>query len=78
MKKHMLRCEKCGKEYSYGRKIHHECGENLINHGVIFEHSRMAHDWNCLSDDSDLCGISERIIASYVSNSKVKSLFVYE
>jgi hypothetical protein len=78
IKKHMLRCEKCGKEYSYGRKIHHECDGNLITHGVIFESSTMSHGWNCLSDDSDICDIEERAIASYVSNSKVSSLFTYE
>ena len=76
--KHLLRCEKCGKEYSYGRKIHHECDENLITHGVIFESSTMSHGWNCLSEDSDICDIEERVIASYVSNSKVSSLFMYE
>jgi hypothetical protein len=74
----VLRCEKCGKEYSYGRKILHDCGENLITHGVIFESSTRSYGWNCLSEDSDLCDIEERIIASYVSNSKASSLFIYE
>ena len=79
MKKSMLKCNKCGKEYSYGRKIHHECNQNFVNHGVIFGDSRKRYDWNCVTTgSSDLYQIEERIVANHVSNSKVSSLYVYE
>ena len=75
----VLNCEKCGKEYSYGRKIYHECNDNIITHGVVFEDSRKYHDWNCISTiDSNLCQIEEKIIESYLGNSKSNSLYVYE
>ena len=59
----MFKCEKCGKEYSYGRKIYHECNDNSMTHGVIFEDSKK---------------FQEKIIESYLSNSKADSLYIYE
>ncbi|MBY9003853.1 MAG: hypothetical protein KGD73_07765 [Candidatus Lokiarchaeota archaeon] len=75
----MINCKKCGKEYSYGRKIYHECSDNSITHGIVFESSREYHDWNCVSAlDSSLYQIEEKIIESYLSNSKADSLYIYE
>ena len=75
----MLNCKKCGNAYSYGRKIYHKCGDNSITHGVVFENSRKYHDWNCVTaKDSRLYQLEERIIETYLSNSKANSLYVYE
>ncbi len=77
--RNVLNCEKCGVEYSYGRTIFHECDDNIITHGVIFENSKNYHDWNCVSAlDSDLYQIEEKIIESFISNSKAGSLYLYE
>jgi len=78
-KNKVLNCEKCGKEYSYGRKIYHECDDTILTLGVVFEDSRNYHEWNCVSIiDSNLYQIEEKIIESYLSNSKANSLYVYE
>ena len=75
----MLNCEKCGKKYSYGRKIYHECDNIAVSQGVIFADSKSNHDWNCVSTlNSTLSQIEERIIESYLVSSKVDSLYIYE
>ncbi|MFX1357701.1 MAG: hypothetical protein ACFFA8_10475 [Promethearchaeota archaeon] len=42
----MFKCSACGKEYSYGRFLSHECGEHIINHGFLFEDDRKQYEWN--------------------------------
>jgi hypothetical protein len=43
----MIKCPKCGIEYSLGRKIYHSCEDFEICHGVIFEKVRISRPWNC-------------------------------
>ncbi|MFX1389365.1 MAG: hypothetical protein ACFE9Z_04795 [Promethearchaeota archaeon] len=40
----MIKCNKCGDEFSYGRKI--SCC-NSIRFGKIFEGYKRNHQWNC-------------------------------
>jgi len=40
----MIKCEECGDEFSYGRKI--KCCKS-IDFGVIFLGNRKDHKWNC-------------------------------
>lgn len=46
-KKLMIKCEECGEEFSYGRKI--SCC-NSIHFGMIFSASKKDHKWNCNPD----------------------------
>ena len=43
----MVKCPKCGVEYSLGRKIYHSCEGYEICHGIIFEKDRIYRPWNC-------------------------------
>lgn len=40
----MIRCEICGEEFSYGRKI--SCCKS-IHFGIIFSAYKKDHKWNC-------------------------------
>jgi len=42
-----IRCNICGKEYSYGRKISLDCCGAVSNFGVIFENGSNTYGWNC-------------------------------
>ena len=42
-------CKKCGKEFSYGRQIYHECKDGYFYFGSLFEESKNESAWNCLS-----------------------------
>jgi len=42
-------CKKCGKEFSYGRQIYHECKDGYFYFGSLFEESKKENTWNCLS-----------------------------
>jgi len=44
-----IRCNICGKEYSYGRKISLDCCGKVSNFGIIFENEREYHNWHCIS-----------------------------
>lgn len=43
----MVKCPKCGFEYSLGTRIYHSCEDYSICHGVIFEKERISRPWNC-------------------------------
>jgi hypothetical protein len=43
----IIKCPKCGIEYSYGRNICHICKDHSIFFGAIFKGDRNAHPWNC-------------------------------
>ncbi len=43
----MIKCEECGDEFSYGRKIN--CC-NSIFFGMIFSENKIDHNWNCSPD----------------------------
>jgi Lrp/AsnC family transcriptional regulator for asnA, asnC and gidA len=48
----IVKCPKCGEEYSLGRKIYHSCEEgHEITHGVIFGDDRKDRLWNAFSLD---------------------------
>jgi Lrp/AsnC family transcriptional regulator for asnA, asnC and gidA len=47
----IVKCPKCGEEYSLGRKIYHSCEEFSIEHGIIFNDDRKNRPWNCLCID---------------------------
>ncbi|MFX0057129.1 MAG: hypothetical protein ACFE85_01830 [Candidatus Hodarchaeota archaeon] len=66
----MPKCPNCGKEYAYGSYHYIHCG-------VIYKDDRQCYDWNC-TKPVNLEKIEEKIIARFVSNSKVNSLLVYE
>jgi Lrp/AsnC family transcriptional regulator for asnA, asnC and gidA len=63
----MVTCPKCGEEYSLGRKIYHNCGENVIEHGVIFYDDRKNRPWNCHSIDE----IDKKILNVLQRNDKI-------
>ena len=44
----MVKCPKCGFEYSLGTRIYHSCENYSISHGVIFEKKRISRPWNCI------------------------------
>ncbi|MFX0081137.1 MAG: hypothetical protein ACFE94_05230 [Candidatus Hodarchaeota archaeon] len=46
----MVKCSKCGEEYSLGRKIYHECKEYSIFHGAVCSERCIEHPWNCNSN----------------------------
>ena len=48
-----FKCEHCGKEYSYGRKIYHKCKGGAQFHGRIFENENKENPWNCLDIDQE-------------------------
>ena len=50
MLKIMLKCEECGDEFSYGRKIN--CCKSIY-FGKIFTNSKKDHKWNCNPDIID-------------------------
>jgi hypothetical protein len=43
----LVKCPKCGMEYSLGTRIYHFCEEHSICHGVIFGDDRICRSWNC-------------------------------
>lgn len=43
----MIKCEECGDEFSYGRKIN--CCKSVY-FGVIFSGNKDHHKWNCNHD----------------------------
>ncbi|MFX0022453.1 MAG: hypothetical protein ACFE9S_08995 [Candidatus Hermodarchaeota archaeon] len=43
----MLKCEECGDEFSYGRKIN--CCKSIY-FGMIFSNRKKDHKWNCNPD----------------------------
>lgn len=52
----IIKCPKCGIEYSYGRNICHICEDHFIFFGAFFKGNRQEYQWNCdtkiLSTDS--------------------------
>ena len=68
MKKIVLKCEKCGTNHL----LYHECNQNSIIHGVVFQDDRKFYDWNCfLTKASSLYKIEERILDSYFKDLKL-------
>ena len=68
----MVICSKCGKEYQDG--TYHS-----IHCSVMFKDDRKIYDWNCFKPENlKLYKIEEKIISSYINNSKPKSLLLYE
>lgn len=49
-----IRCNICGKEYSYGRKISLDCCGEVSNFGVVFENGINTYDWNCTSPETPI------------------------
>lgn len=47
----MVKCPKCGEEYSLGRKIYHSCEGHSIYHGAILNEERESRSWNCTCID---------------------------
>ena len=45
--KDLVKCPKCGIEYSLGTRIYHSCEEHEICQGVIFGDDRVCRPWNC-------------------------------
>lgn len=43
----IIKCPKCGIEYSYGRNICHICEDHLILFGAFFKGNRREYQWNC-------------------------------
>jgi len=43
----VIRCPKCGIEYSYGRNICHICEDHSIFFGALFKENRRDYQWNC-------------------------------
>jgi len=43
----MIKCPVCESEYSYGRFICHDCENNSIVFGKIFEKEQKLYKWNC-------------------------------
>ncbi len=43
----MIKCPACKAIYSYGRFICHDCEENSIYFGKIFENKQKIYKWNC-------------------------------
>ncbi len=43
----LIKCSKCGLEYSYARNICHICGDNLIFFGALLNGNRREYRWNC-------------------------------
>jgi len=73
--KKVIKCEKCGKHHA----LYHDCNQNSISYGVVFQDDRKYYDWNCfLTQASSIYKIEERILDSYFNNSKVNPLFIYE
>ena len=48
-----FKCQQCGKEYSYGRKIYHKCNGVAHYHGRIFEDEHYEYPWNYLDLDQE-------------------------
>ncbi|MHA1490399.1 MAG: hypothetical protein ACTSRI_12190 [Promethearchaeota archaeon] len=44
-----VKCMSCGEEYSYGRKIYHECENNSIYNAILFEKNEKKYYWNSFS-----------------------------
>ena len=44
----MVKCPKCGEEYSLGRRLVHNCGDFTIFHGTICYEDRIEYPWNCI------------------------------
>ena len=45
---HMVKCPRCGVEYSLGRNIFHSCTDFEIFHGCILCDDRISRPWNCI------------------------------
>ncbi|MFX1494203.1 MAG: hypothetical protein ACFFBZ_07980 [Promethearchaeota archaeon] len=45
----VIKCPKCGIEYSYGRNICHICEDHLLFFGTLFNKDRREYQWNCNS-----------------------------
>ena len=43
----LVKCPKCGMEYSLGTRIYHSCEGYSICHGVVFGDDRVCRPWNC-------------------------------
>jgi len=68
----MEKCSRCGKEIVSG--TYHS-----IHCSIVLKDDRTSYDWNCIKPvDSSLEKIKERVIDGFVTNSKVKTSFVYE
>ena len=42
----IIKCPRCGIEYSYGRNICHICETNSIFFGALFKGDRQEYQWN--------------------------------
>jgi len=45
--KDLVKCPKCGMEYSLGTRIYHSCEGYSLCHGVVFGDDRVSRPWNC-------------------------------
>ncbi len=61
----MIECPECGEKYSYGRKISHNCNNNSITFGKIFELDPRSHKWNC--DTAMAC---MKVLASHIDSAE--------
>ena len=44
----MVKCPKCGEEFSLGRRLVHNCEDFFIYHGAICSEDRIDYPWNCI------------------------------
>ena len=43
----MVKCPKCGEEFSLGRRLVHKCESFSIYHGALCSENRIEYPWNC-------------------------------
>ncbi len=68
----MVKCMKCGEN-------HPEGSYHFIHCGIMFNNDRKCYDWNCtIENASSIYKIQEKVLESYISNSKVSNILVYE
>jgi len=67
----LVKCPKCGMEYSLGTRIYHSCEGYSICHGVVFGDDRVCRPWNCNPTEEDGPKIKLKVESPYPSEKLV-------
>ena len=72
----IIKCSRCGLEYSYGRNICHICKNNSIFFGALFKGDRQEYQWNCITNVKNFT--SDRKLFNHELNTQDADLIMQE
>jgi hypothetical protein len=73
----LIKCPKCGIEYSYGRKLCHACKDMIIFSGAILDEDRKNYTWNSSCIDEKLYNTNVSEVTKCLDLKKVEPI-LYE